>query len=203
MTTQEKIAVDVVLLPSQEIINRAIEINRELRKQWPEGYINFDNGECLPHLSLAMGVLEKNNVPAAKNILEEVAENYSELSLSIDKIDTAEDATLHEIISVFRIKNTPTLQKLHEVLMERLSKYLTYDAQASMFATAYVKEGSIRWVNTYREKSSYQHFSPHITLGAGKVERIKLPIVFRPSKLAICHLGNYCTCRKILDSVVL
>ncbi len=40
-------------------------------------------------------------------------------------------------------------------------------------------------------------------IGIGEVENeicgIEFPIQFTASKLALCHLGNYCTCRKILS----
>ena len=52
-----KIAIDAVLLPSDEVAARAIEANKELAKQSP-GKIVLDKKDCLPHISLAMGHVE-------------------------------------------------------------------------------------------------------------------------------------------------
>jgi len=63
-----KIAVDVVLLPSERIVDKAIEANRELLKQCPDKII-LDKENCLPHVSLAMGCIEETDSPGIKNIL--------------------------------------------------------------------------------------------------------------------------------------
>ena len=48
-----KIAVDVVLLPSEEMMDKAIEINRELLKRF-DNKIILNKENCLPHISLAI-----------------------------------------------------------------------------------------------------------------------------------------------------
>ncbi|MBL7184709.1 MAG: hypothetical protein ISS70_00155 [Phycisphaerae bacterium] len=60
-----RIAVDVVLLPSDEVAARAIEANRELLKQCP-GKIVLDKDNCLPHISLAMGYIDQCRIVDAE-----------------------------------------------------------------------------------------------------------------------------------------
>ena len=59
------------------------------------------------------------------------------------------------------------------------------------------------WIRNYSKESSLDKFSPHITIGIGEVESetrgLAYPIKFNTSKLALCHLGNYCTCRKVIS----
>ena len=50
-----KIAIDVVLLPPEEIMDKAIEINRQLA----DDPIKLNKENCLPHVSLCMGVVEE------------------------------------------------------------------------------------------------------------------------------------------------
>jgi hypothetical protein len=64
-----------------------------------------------------------------------------------------------------------------------------------------VNELTLFWINGYFKNSSFENFKPHITTGFGKIDSVVLPIYFNASKLAICHLGNFCTCRKILAFV--
>jgi len=56
-----KIAVDVVLLPSEEVTNQAIEANKGLLKQYADRII-LDKENCLPHISLAMGCMDEQDI---------------------------------------------------------------------------------------------------------------------------------------------
>jgi hypothetical protein len=63
-----------------------------------------------------------------------------------------------------------------------------------------VAESTLLWIKNYREKVSFENFFPHITIGYGQIESRVPQIIFAPSELALCHLGNHCTCRKVLVS---
>ncbi len=42
--------------------------------------------------------------------------------------------------------------------------------------------------------------SAHITVGVAKTDKFKFSLDFTASKIALCQLGNYCACRKIIIS---
>jgi hypothetical protein len=63
-----------------------------------------------------------------------------------------------------------------------------------------VTESTLAWIRDYREKSSFERFFPHITLGYGRLADFPFPARFTAPRLALCHLGNHCTCRRILAS---
>ena len=65
-----KIAIDVVLLPSEAMTNKAIEANRRLLDK----RIVLDKEGCLPHISLAMGCIEEDEIGEIEGILCEIAE---------------------------------------------------------------------------------------------------------------------------------
>lgn len=185
-----KIVIDVVLIPFEDILDKAIEINSQLAND----PIKLNKKNCLPHISLCMGVVEEKNLLKIREILEKLSLNFSKISLTINKIDI-----MH---SCFNVKNSKDLQKLHETIVTKLEPYLSYDASIDMcFSPPPVVEKTLFWINNYKEKSSFQNFHPHITLGITKLKYKELNISFTASKLAICHLGNYCTCRKIIYSV--
>ena len=185
-----KIVIDVVLLPSVEIMDKAIEINNQLT----DDPIKLNKESCFPHISLCMGVVQEENLSKIKEIINEIGENSSELSLTINKIGGKNVC--------FDIKNNEGLQRLHETIMTKLLPFLSYDAKTDLclFPPPFA-EKTLFWINNYKEKSSFENFHPHITLGISKLKSEELNINFTTSKLAICHLGNYCTCRKILHSV--
>lgn len=238
-----EIAVDAVLLPSDEMMDKAIEANRELLQQCigfrrqvscgPQGgvpdKIVLDKKNCLPHISLAMGCIDEKDIADIEKVLQTIAKGprlagtkqYSLEQLSVIDIHV-ETSSAGEKVSVFRIEKTEALQLLHEEVMQRLAPYFSYDVTADMIFSRFPRSGvpapeagesTLLWIKKYPEKSSFENFFPHITIGYGEIEDYSfgsaarcpvdreagsLPMRFSASKLALCHLGNHCTCRKIL-----
>jgi len=197
-----KIAVDVVILPSEAMADKAIEANKELLKQYADKIV-LDRENCLPHISLAMGCIDERDIVEIKKILQTLAEKYSLEQLSTIGIHTDTNSA-GEKVSVFQIEKTETLQSLHEEVMRRLAPYFSYDVTADIvLSPPAASESTLLWIRNYPEKSSFKNFFPHITIGYGQLNDFSLPIRFAASKLALCHLGNHCTCRKILAYVEL
>ncbi len=197
-----RIAIDVVLLPSDEMTDYAIKVNRELLKTF-DNKIILDRESCLPHISLAMGCIDEDNIPDIEEILQDIAKKYSFRELRVVDI-RAETIPTGKKVSGFKIEKTKELQLLHEEVMQRLTPYFTYDVTTDMlFSPPEVEEATLFWIKNYPEKSSFENFSPHITIGFGETDKVEVPIKFAASKLALCHLGNYCTCRKVLVSTEL
>ena len=197
-----KIAVDVVLLPSQEMMDIAIEANRKLLEQRAGGII-LDRENCLPHVSLAMGCIDERDIANIKRILQATAENHSPGPLTVIGIHTETDLAGEEI-SVLQVMRTGKLQSLHEAVMRRLAPHFSYEVTAEMalFPPA-ASQSTLAWIRNYPEKSSFENFSPHITVGYGRITDFSSPIKFTASQLALCHLGNFCTCRKVLAAAEL
>ncbi len=192
-------AVDVVLLPDEVMTDRVVEVNAELVERFGKEIV-LNKGNCLPHISLAMGCVDESDIAAIKKVLQEVAEKSSLPELRVIGIRTLTNS-LGEKVSVFEVEKTRQLQSLHEKVMEKLSPYLSYDVSDEMIYGAAAEESTLLWIKNYREKSSFANFSPHITIGYGEAENGPFPIRFAASKLALCHLGNHCTCREILASI--
>lgn len=192
-----KFAVDIVLLPSDTMTDTVLEINGGLVRRFGEKIV-LNTESCFPHISLCMGVLEEKNIPAVSEILAEIGNRFSPLNLTAAELSSHLDST-GEMISDFEIKTTQELQLLHETIMNDVARFLSYEVTEEMlFTPPRVSEGTFRWIKTYPEKSSLKNFRPHITAGFGEAEPLELPIRFTAAKLALCHLGNFCTCRKIL-----
>ena len=218
-----KIAVDVALLPSEEMMNKAIDANRELSKQYPEKIIlvrtihepqllSREAGSIgLPHISLAMGCIDEKDIAEIEKVLESIAEQHSVGKLTAVGIYVSTNS-VGEKVSSFQIERGETIQALHEQVMRILRPYFSYDVTAETVLTPpQVGESTLLWIKNYPEKSSFEKFFPHITLGYGQInnfsfdsrEQWSFPMKFNTSKLTLCHLGNHCTCRKILASAEL
>ncbi len=197
-----KIAVDVVLLPSEEVTNQAIEANKKLLKQYADRIV-LDKENCLPHISLAMGCMDEQDIPDFEKILQAIVEKYHPGQLNIAGIKIGTNA-LGEKVSAFEIKKTEKLLSLHEEVMRRMMPYFSYDVTAEMvLSPPKACESTLLWIKNYPEKSAFGNFFPHITIGYGQVDDLSFPAEFTASKLALCHLGNHCTCRKVLAAAEL
>jgi hypothetical protein len=105
-------------------------------------------------------------------------------------------------VSSWLIAKTERLQRLHEQVMTRLAPFLSHAPTESMlFGPGPVASPTLDWIRDFPRKSSFAFFWPHITLGYGEAPCPPSPVSFAAPRLAICHLGNHCTCRKVLALV--
>jgi hypothetical protein len=96
------------------------------------------------------------------------------------------------------IEKTEPLTSLHERLMDSLRGYERPGGTAAAFHDENARVGDVLWVTSYRLKSSFHHFTPHITLGPGDTPPHIAPFSFEAATVAACHLGRFCTCRRPL-----
>lgn len=195
-----KIAIDVVLLPSPEMMAEVIEMNVALLRAFDHKIV-LDTEKRLPHITLCMGVLDEKDIPEAEKILRRIADNFSAFELVAKNIK-ADIIPTGKKVSGLVIENTETLQKLHEMIMQGLRRLLTYEVDASMLYTPpEIEPVTFTWIRGYETKhKSPTLFHPHITVGFGETDKFKFPIDFTADTLALCQLGNYCTCRKVVTS---
>jgi hypothetical protein len=197
-----KKAVDVVLLPDEAMTGKAIEANAELVRKFGKKIV-LNKKNCLPHISLAMGCIDEKDVVSIEVILQSIAKGCSLGDLKVLGVQVSENS-VGEKVSAFKVERAEKLQSLHETVMESLEPYLGRDVTAGMVYDEDVAETTLSWIRNYREKSSFAGFFPHITVGYGELSNLPpFPIKFVASRLALCHLGNHCTCRRVLASVEL
>jgi len=197
-----KKAVDVVLLPDEAITDKAIEANAELVKKFGNKIV-LNKENCLPHISLAMGCIDEEDIASVERILQSIAKECSLDDLRVCGVRSSENSA-GEKVSVFEVRETKELQLLHQTVMERLASYLSCDVTSDMVcADDEVEKSTLLWIKNYREKSSFDKFFPHITIGYGELSNFSFAMKFTASRLALCHLGNHCTCRKVLVSIKL
>lgn len=197
-----KVTIDIVLLPDESMADRAIEVSELLSLKFNEKIL-LNKERCLPHISLAMGAIDESDLPEVSKILQEIASDLRAFELTADSYRGSKNSS-GEVVSEFTVENTTELQSLHEMVMTKLKPFLTYDVSVDMaFSPPVVEEITLSWIKNYAEESSFENFRPHITVGFGKVDKVNTPVSFSVSTLALCHLGNYCTCRKVLFSTKL
>jgi 2'-5' RNA ligase len=197
-----RIAVDVVLLPDEAMTSRVIEINGQLIPDGPSRIV-LNRKDCLPHISLAMGGLDEADVKAALDRLETVARQTTLGELRVVNLLRSTNSR-GETTCLLEVERTEELQSLHERVMREMEPWFRYDVSTAMLYDDAVASSTLEWVRTYRQKAAYERFQPHITVGYGRLPAdLSFPIPFSVIRLALCHLGNHGTCRRILAATKL
>lgn len=199
----ERIAVDVVLLPDELMMARVIELNRRLVGDCSTELV-LNRRDRLPHISLAMGGAARADIAAIRTVLERLAREIPVKLLQVTGIQSPDADARDGSASVLEIARTDELQALHECVMTDMEPFFRYNVTEAMIHDKTVAPLTLEWIRNYRRGASFQCFSPHITIGYGIVaSELSFPIPFEVTRLALCHLGNHCTCRSILVSVAL
>jgi hypothetical protein len=197
-----KFAINVVILPPDSIMDRALEWNRMLCKARP-GNIALDKFQYLPHISIVMGCIRADQLDQAKALLQSIATQHHALALQVFNIRTVSGASGTSVIT-FDIILTKELAALHQSIVRTFRPLLTQDAdESALNDVPPISTAAIDWINHYIPHQCFDNFWPHITLGFGDLPTGFQPFSFRGSRLAICHLGNHCTCKTILAETVL
>jgi hypothetical protein len=195
-----RIAVDVVLLPEPALAEKAIRINHALVDRFGSEIV-LDRQTCLPHVSLAMGCVDTKDLDTVGRLLVQVAGDNPPGPLTVIGVAIITNA-IGQRVSSWLIAKTEPLQRLHEQIMHTLAPFFTYDVDASMLhGQGPIAASTLAWIRDFPSRSSFAFFWPHITVGYGEAPSIDTPVSFTAVSLALCHLGNHCTCRKVLTSV--
>lgn len=191
-----KLAIGIVLLPPKEIMAKAIEINQKLLKETKSDLV-LDAQNCLPHITLAMGIAKENELPRIYELITDVAKRSHSLPLTITETEVLKH---HKgAMSAFNIERTKELQDLHNTVLEKIVPLFSYESETSMFfQPPVITEPSSWWKNRMPEEMIRENYHPHITLGHGEASPLNEPISFIASRIAVCHLGKNSTCRRIL-----
>ena len=189
------ITIDIVLLPDKKMTEKSIALNHQLKDRNDALVLSAEKG--LPHITLVMGCISKDKLALIEKEVGKIANDLRKLRLRILEVDfdTNQDGTPNTGLEV---ENKQELQSLHEKIANILKPYLLTAEIDSLYQDPVPDEITLSWVNNFLKKSSFKNYRPHITIGLGKLENIQLPIVFTVDKIAICHLGNYCTCQKVI-----
>ncbi len=201
----DAIAVDIVLLPPALVTDLAIEINEALISTSGDNSIILGRETCIPHISLSMGCIRFSDMKDLALLTEKIAQKYLPIDLIVKGVATV-TTTSGERVSGIDIIRTPTLQALHEEIMNLVSDYAVSEVLPEMVYPdpgEEIPDFTLNYIGNFASQSSYDYFSPHITLGQGEVQKlgecVKVPDSFRCFNIALCHLGSHCTCRKILS----
>ena len=186
------LAIDVALLPTPAVRERAVELSASLPPAESHG-LRLDD-DHLPHITLTQHFIRAEERELAFDKIEEVLQDQKPLRLAVTGAGKGSSAVW------MTVEKTPQLQTLHERLMEALRGVERAGATRGAFFGGDARMGDVLLVSSYRANASFAGFTPHITLGHATRPPVVERISFQASIAAACHLGRFCSCREILRS---
>ncbi len=196
---QDVIAIDVVLRPDAAGEDLAIRLSESLR---PESPFTLNRIDRLPHCSLFMAHVATSDIDRITDQLAPIAAAQRSLVVQA-QFETYPSQSPPPLTTGIEIERIPELQELHERIVTALRSFggrpVASDAYVLDPTESEVRPKSIEWTKQYLTDASCERFHPHITLGKGEpTAPIEWPVSMTLNRLALCQLGNWNTCRKLL-----
>ena len=201
----EIMAIDVLIIPSEEMYSQAIQLNAAIHENNPET-IKLDAGH-IPHITLLQCFIKEEELPKVNKALEGLFETIKNETLTAKSLFY--DKSEEESFAMISIEKSSSLLELHKKTIEIVKPYIVQNGSEKAFVQnpdgSPIGESTLNYVPNFVEKYSYENFDPHISLGvAPKVvldslaENVFKPIDFQPASLSIYQLGDHGTAQKLL-----
>jgi 2'-5' RNA ligase len=183
-------AIDVAVLPPTDVTQRVMALCAALPASESHG-LRLD-AEHLPHITLAQLFVRASELDVALQRVDDVVGRQPPMRLRVSGASHS-GATIWLTVDV-----AAPLTDVHERLMHDLHGIERPGGTAAAFVDGDARVGDVLWVASYRLKASFGSFTPHITVGHAKTVPHVEPFDFDATTIAACHLGRFCTCRRIL-----
>ena len=193
MTTSARrvLALDVALLPPPACQPRLADLNAALDPP-PRGF-RFDDTH-LPHVTLVQQFVATGRLDEVAGSLARLVSRAAPLRLRSTGLSRGRTT------SSLRLERTDELDTLHARVMDALLPFAAGPGDESAFLSngEPPRPADLDWVTRFRDEAAYARFDPHITLGVGVAAGTTAALDTLTDRIALCHLGRYCTCRRVL-----
>jgi len=186
------IAIDVAVLPPAHVSQHAMELSARLPTEDEDHFVLGDRH--LPHITLTQQFVRVEELDLVNQQIDEALRSVPPLALRV----AGGDVSGHTVW--MQIDRSPQLVALHESLMEALRGVERPGGTPAAFVDGDARVRDLLWVSSYRLKSSFGAFTPHITLGHGTQPPHIEPFDFEATTVAACQLGRFCSCQRVIRS---
>ena len=186
------LAVDVAILLPGALLRPLLRLNAALLP--PPGGFRFD-ATHLPHLTLTQHFVAAARLPGV--VRETAAALRGAGPLRLLPAGPSRGRTA----SVVQVVPTAALTRLHAGLMDRLEPFERGPGDEAAFvadAREPVRRADVEWVRQFRTQAAHGRFEPHVTVGVGALPRLDPLPAADAARAALCQLGRFCTCRRVL-----
>ena len=185
------LAIDVALLVSDSELTLLRKRNLDLLKSYPDGF-SFDETH-FPHVTLIQRFVKTSDLAQIIECVQEIFLRFAPLPIEVT------GARLGGTTINYAIAENSRLRDVHETLMKNLADFEETEGAADSFFNGDepVRDRDVEIVGSFHSSQSLTRYYPHITLGVGREAIYEKPFTLTLSRVAICQLGRFCTCRKI------
>ena len=185
------IAIDIAILPPPSVTRLAIELSAALPADGPRRLL-LDRNDYLPHITMLQQFVDERALETCLARVGEVVLAQRPLALRVTGGGMGSSSVW------MTIERTRALVDLHARVLAAARPFDRERGDASAFVDDDARDRDVQWVIGYRTSSSGDAFQPHITLGHDvRPPSIEL-VDFEATTIAACHLGRFCSCRRIL-----
>lgn len=195
------IAIDIVLELPQALAEAAIALNRQLDEQ--PNAIPLGPDAAIPHVSLAMGVIEDHDLEEVKAMLDEEFGDQETFSCRVGPVVQQNNA-VGQWMAGLALDRSDDILFMHEDAIGILSEVgFVIPTLGSLHDYQHADPQTLEVIRMFREKGSFEHYRPHVTLGFGSLPGTVQfePTLFEFQYIGLYHLGDNATCRKRMHQV--
>jgi len=190
---KRRVAVDIVLLLPSRVARRAIADSARQQSAIRLG------PRALPHITLAMASVDASAVPDLAAALRACARRM--LAFRVTLAGPAAVRSSRHVTTWYHARRSRSLSALHRACVRLLAPHRFASAPPAAFVRRRgeaISASSRRWVAHFVEDAAGRHYRPHVTIGRGAPSSAPKTVTFRARRLALCQLGNHCTCARVL-----
>jgi hypothetical protein len=204
-------AIDILVNPDEATIRRAREVNARMLKSMPEGWVLDDTHQ--PHITTLQRYVRTADLAKVYEAVEKTLAERDMASLSSQavKIAHADWGFPGYGPTVLQVQVSPEVLDFQAKLVAAVAPYVDSGGTAAAFVTdpgEVISPTIIDWVEQFVPAQIGEgKYFPHLTVGVAKFVDLKVieaepfdAITVHPAGVAVYHLGNNGTARKLLKA---
>jgi hypothetical protein len=202
-------AIDVLIDPDQNAIERAREVNARLLESMPQGWKLDDTHQ--PHITTLQRYVRTADLDKVYDAVEKTVgdTDMSALSYQARNITHADWGFPGYGPTVLQVEVSPKVLDFQAELVEALAPFVESGGTAEAFIAdpgEVISPTIIDWVEKFvpNQIGDGKYF-PHLTVGVDTFDHLKIieaepfdAFTVHPASVAVYHLGNNGTARKLL-----
>jgi len=205
----DQTAIDVLINPDDHAIERAQEVNARLLESMPQGWKLDDTHE--PHITTLQRYVRTADLDQVYDAVEKTVADTDMAALSYEakNITHADWGFPGYGPTVLQVEVSPKVLDFQAKLVEALAPFVEAGGTADAFVAdpgEVISPTIIDWVEKFvpNQIGDGKYF-PHLTVGVDTFDHLKIieaesfdSFTVHPASVAVYHLGNNGTARKLL-----
>jgi len=202
-TSDNLVAIDVLLQPNQTMVDKANAFNAQLRGNYSAGYAL--DATHAPHITMLQCYVRVKDLDAVTAALTKLFANERPSELQLKGKELLYQIWSGAALTALAVERTPELARLQQKVSDTVAPFSVSRGTSAAFIDTPRDADIVGYVEQFGSKSSGEHYFPHVTLGVAHEDFVKQlkaapfdSFTFGIRGVAIYQLGNFGTASKKL-----